>query len=68
MIGEQEHNDLSLIWTYLQCPCITIPLDKCTEQNLPLGMNLSAKRFNDVNLINFVVKYFNKRPYHFSTS
>ncbi len=68
MIGKQEYNDLSLIWTYLQCPCITIPLDKCTEQNLPLGMNLSAKRFNDVNLINFVVKYFNKRPYHFSTS
>lgn len=68
LLDEKEQDDLSLVWTYLQCPSITIPVDKCSEQDLPLGLNLSATRFNDINLINFVNKYFSKRPYQFSNS
>lgn len=67
-IAEEELNDLSLLWTYLHCPSITIPVDKCEKYSLPLGLNLSAKRFNDINLINFVNQFFNKRPYDFSAT
>lgn len=66
LLEEEELNDLSLLWTYLHCPSVTIPVDKCEEYSLPLGLNLSANRFNDINLINFVNEYFSKRPYDFS--
>jgi Asp-tRNA(Asn)/Glu-tRNA(Gln) amidotransferase A subunit family amidase len=68
MLEEEELNDLSLLWTYLHCPSVTIPVDKCEEYSLPLGLNLSASRFNDINLINFVNEYFDKRPYDFSVT
>lgn len=50
---KKENDDPSLIWTMCGNPTINIPTIK-TENGLPMGVQVVARRFNDILLLNFV--------------
>ena len=50
---EQEKNDTCLIWTFLGYPAISIPLFQDPETNLPYGLQIVAKKFDDFSLLDF---------------
>jgi len=53
LLDQQEKEDPSLIWTMCGAPTINIPASK-TDDNLPLGIQVVARRFNDKLLLEFV--------------
>lgn len=54
-VGESEIDDTCLIWTFLGYPALTIPL--FTDQNnLPFGLQIISKKFNDFALLDFADK------------
>jgi Asp-tRNA(Asn)/Glu-tRNA(Gln) amidotransferase A subunit family amidase len=52
-ISQKEIDDTCLIWTFLGYPTITIPLYICKEKNLPYGLQVIAKKFEDFALLDF---------------
>jgi Asp-tRNA(Asn)/Glu-tRNA(Gln) amidotransferase A subunit family amidase len=52
-ISKNEINDTCLIWTFLGYPAITIPLYICIEKNLPYGLQIIAKKYDDFALLDF---------------
>jgi Asp-tRNA(Asn)/Glu-tRNA(Gln) amidotransferase A subunit family amidase len=55
-IGNKEIDDTCLIWTFLGYPTISIPLYICKEKNLPYGLQIIAKKFDDFSLLDFCEK------------
>lgn len=51
--NEKEKDDPSLIWTMCGIPAISMPIVK-TEKGLPMGIQASARRYNDKLLLRFV--------------
>jgi Asp-tRNA(Asn)/Glu-tRNA(Gln) amidotransferase A subunit family amidase len=58
-ISNNEIDDTCLIWTFLGYPTITIPLYICKEKNLPYGLQVVAKKFDDFSLLDFAEKIEN---------
>jgi Asp-tRNA(Asn)/Glu-tRNA(Gln) amidotransferase A subunit family amidase len=58
-LSKNEINDTCLIWTFLGYPTITIPLFMCLEKNLPYGLQIVAKKFDDFSLLNFSERFEN---------
>jgi len=58
-ISENEIDDTCLIWTFLGYPTITIPLYICKEKNLPYGLQVISKKFDDFSLLDFAEKIEN---------
>ena len=56
--NEFEKNDLSLFWTYLNIPCLSIPCLK-GKNNLPVSIIVASSKFEDYLLFDFV-KYLKK--------
>lgn len=52
-ISKNEIDDTCLIWTFLGYPTITLPLYICKEKNLPYGLQIIAKKFDDFSLLEF---------------
>lgn len=52
-LHENELNDTCLIWTFLGYPAISIPLFMHSEKNLPYGLQIVAKKFDDFALLDF---------------
>lgn len=52
-LGEREKPDTSLIWTFCGNPAISIP-QFMTEEGLPFGIQMVARKYNDYLLMNFV--------------
>jgi Asp-tRNA(Asn)/Glu-tRNA(Gln) amidotransferase A subunit family amidase len=57
-VGISEIDDTCLIWTFLGYPSITIPLFT-DENNLPFGLQIVSKKFNDFSLLDFSEKLQN---------
>jgi Asp-tRNA(Asn)/Glu-tRNA(Gln) amidotransferase A subunit family amidase len=55
-LHENELNDTCLIWTFLGYPAISIPLFFNTDLNLPFGLQIVAKKFEDFSLLDFSEK------------
>ncbi len=55
-ISKNEIDDTCLIWTFLGYPTITIPLYICKEKNLPYGLQIVGKKFQDFSLLDFAEK------------
>ena len=55
-ISKNETDDTCLIWTFLGYPAITLPLYICKEKNLPYGLQIIAKKFDDFSLLDFAEK------------
>ncbi|HMO18051.1 MAG TPA: amidase [Oligoflexia bacterium] len=53
LIGEWEQPDTCLIWTFFGYPAINIPLFFNPELNLPYGLQIVAKKFDDFSLLDF---------------
>jgi Asp-tRNA(Asn)/Glu-tRNA(Gln) amidotransferase A subunit family amidase len=58
-IGSKEINDTCLIWTFLGYPSLTIPLF-INKENLPYGLQIISKKYNDFALIDFAKKIENE--------
>jgi len=52
-LHDTELPDTCLIWTFLGYPAITIPLFINEESNLPYGLQIVAKKFDDFALLDF---------------
>lgn len=52
-IGKTETPDTCLIWTFLGYPAISIPLFMNEEKNLPYGLQIVSKKYNDFSLLDF---------------
>jgi Asp-tRNA(Asn)/Glu-tRNA(Gln) amidotransferase A subunit family amidase len=52
-LHEAEKDDTCLIWTFLGYPAISIPLFFHKELNLPFGLQIVAKKFDDFSLLDF---------------
>lgn len=52
-IGFSEKNDTSLIWTFFGCPAISLPVFYDKKNNLPFGLQIVARRYNDFELLRF---------------
>lgn len=57
--GVTEKMDPSLIWTLLHLPSINIPVFIDENSGMPYGIQISARRFNDKLLIDFI-KYLDE--------
>lgn len=53
LLHQQEKDDTCLIWTFLGYPTITVPLFIDQELNLPYGLQIIAKKFDDFSLLDF---------------
>jgi Asp-tRNA(Asn)/Glu-tRNA(Gln) amidotransferase A subunit family amidase len=53
LIGKTELSDPSLMWTLCWLPVINIPLFKSLN-NLPFGIQITSKRYNDYILLKFL--------------
>ena len=53
LLSETEKEDTCLIWTFLGYPVISIPLFLNSELNLPYGLQIVAKKFDDFSLLDF---------------
>lgn len=58
-IGNAEIDDTCLMWTFLGYPSITIPLF-IDDDNLPSGLQIIAKKFDDFSLLAFAQKIVNE--------
>ena len=54
--GTTETDDTCLLWTFLGYPSISIPLFIDNESNLPSGLQIVAKKFDDFSLLDFSEK------------
>jgi Asp-tRNA(Asn)/Glu-tRNA(Gln) amidotransferase A subunit family amidase len=52
--NEKEKEDPSLIWTMCGVPTINLPVFK-TSKKLPLGIQVFSKKYNDIDLLNFII-------------
>lgn len=52
-LGEKEKPDTSLIWTFCGNPTLSVPQFK-TSDELPYGLQVVARKYNDYLLLNFV--------------
>jgi Asp-tRNA(Asn)/Glu-tRNA(Gln) amidotransferase A subunit family amidase len=52
-LGEKEKPDTSLIWTFCGNPALSVPQFK-TSDDLPFGLQVVARKYNDYLLLNFV--------------
>lgn len=52
-LHQQEQDDTCLIWTFLGYPAISIPLFIDGKTNLPYGIQIVAKKFDDFSLLDF---------------
>lgn len=52
-LHQTELDDTCLIWTFLGYPAISIPLFIDFEKNLPYGLQIVAKKFDDFALLDF---------------
>lgn len=59
MRNESEKDDPSLIWTMCGIPAINIPI-LSTENELPLGVQVVARKYNDKQLLNFIKLLYQK--------
>ncbi len=50
---EQEKDDTCLIWTFLGYPTISLPVFMDSELGLPFGLQVIAKKFDDLSLLDF---------------
>ena len=51
--NEKETEDPSLIWNMCGVPTISMPVTK-SQQNLPLGIQVVSRRYNDIMLLRFI--------------
>lgn len=58
-VGNIEIDDTCLIWTFLGYPSVTIPLFT-DENNLPFGLQIISKKFDDFALLEFAETISNK--------
>lgn len=63
MRNESEKDDPSLIWTMCGIPAINIPI-LSTENELPMGIQVVARKYNDKLLLNFVNLLYKKNIIH----
>ena len=59
---KDEKNDYSLIWTYLGLPSINIPAF-ISKDGFPFGLQIIARKYHDLNLINFCSDLVSKKNY-----
>ena len=52
-IGHEEIDDLSLFWTYLHVPSLTVPV-KMISSGLPMSLNFVSSKNTDKSLLEFV--------------
>lgn len=52
-LGVKEKPDTSLIWTFCGNPALSVPQFK-TAENLPFGLQVVARKYNDYLLLNFI--------------
>ena len=52
-IGNEEIDDLSLFWTYLHVPSLTVPVKK-TSSGMPMSLNFVSSKNTDKSLLEFV--------------
>jgi len=57
---EVESPDPSLIWTYLGLPSIHVPI-KLSSMGLPIGLQISSKKYDDYLLLQFLDLALNRR-------
>jgi Asp-tRNA(Asn)/Glu-tRNA(Gln) amidotransferase A subunit family amidase len=53
LLHKNEKDDTCLIWTFLGYPVVSIPLFLNSELNLPYGLQIVAKKFDDFSLLDF---------------
>jgi Asp-tRNA(Asn)/Glu-tRNA(Gln) amidotransferase A subunit family amidase len=58
-IGNNEIDDTCLIWTFLGYPSVSIPLFT-DDNNLPIGLQIISKKFDDFSLLDFAQKISNE--------
>ena len=58
-VGNNEIDDTCLIWTFLGYPSVTIPLFT-DDNNLPFGLQIISKKFDDFALLEFAQKIVNE--------
>lgn len=58
-IGDVEKDDTCLIWTFLGYPSVSIPLFT-DENNLPFGLQIISKKFDDFALLDLAQKIANE--------
>jgi Asp-tRNA(Asn)/Glu-tRNA(Gln) amidotransferase A subunit family amidase len=58
-LGDTELDDTCLLWTYLGYPAISIPLFKEDITELPVGLQIIAKKYDDFALLDFA-EYISK--------
>lgn len=56
-LHEQEKSDTCLIWTFLGYPAISLPFFISEELNLPFGLQIVAKKFDDFALLDFAERF-----------
>ena len=54
--GIEDHN---LIWTMSHIPSISLPILNCAK-NFPVGIQVSSRRYNDYQLLDFAKKIYEK--------
>jgi len=52
LIGDKEHPDFCLLWTFLGVPTLNIPMFK-SPKGLPFGLQVVANRYQDYQLIEY---------------
>ena len=59
LIQPEEKPDTALIWTYVHTPSLSFPIAK-GPNNMPVGIQLVSKRYNDYKLLSFIEHLENK--------
>lgn len=60
LLEQWETPDTCLIWTFLGYPTVTIPLFFNQELNLPYGLQIVAKKFDDFSMLDFAAHLENE--------
>ncbi|MDC2978524.1 amidase [Pelagibacteraceae bacterium] len=53
-------DDPSLMWTFLHMPSMNAPIFRCPK-NMPFGIQFTAKKFNDYQLLRVLKELFNEK-------
>ncbi len=64
-IGDKEKIDTSLIWTFFGAPAISLPIFFDIKTQLPFGLQIVSKRYDDFALLDFSQKIISKLSNHY---
>ena len=59
-LSEKEKEDSCLIWTTFGYPAINLPIYNSNINNLPFGLQIVSKKYNDLSLLDFSKNIFKK--------